>query len=78
MSKRTPLVYMVSRTALTCNHYAAGCTKTSTKILHQKNSKKEENAPGKARKRQNRVRFGCWRGWERLGTGANGWEKPRS
>ena len=60
---------MVSRTALTCNHYAAGCTKTSTKILHQKNSKKEENAPDSARKRRNRVRFGCWRGVQPVRTG---------
>ena len=74
MLKRTPLVYMVSPTALTCNHYAARCTKIGTKILCQKNSKKEENAPGKARKRRNWVRFGCWRGWERLWAGANGWE----
>ena len=67
---------MVSRTSLTCNHYAAGCTKTSTKILHQKNSKKEENAPDSARKRRNRVRFGCWRGWQRLGTDKTRCEKP--
>ena len=65
---------MASQTVSTCNHYAARCTKTSTKILHQKNSKKEENAPDSARKRRNRVRFGCWRGWERLWAGANGWE----
>ena len=68
---------MVSRTSLTCNHYAAGCTKTSTKILHQKNSKKEENAPDSARKRRNRVRFGCWRGWQRLGTDKTRCEKPK-
>ena len=60
---------MVSRTALTCNHYAAGCTKTSTKILHQKNSEKEENAPGKGQKGRNRVRFGCWRGVQPVRTG---------
>ena len=52
---------MVSPKALTCNHYAARCTKIGTKILCQKNSKKEENAPDSARKRRNRVRFGCWR-----------------
>ena len=68
---------MVSRTSLTCNHYAAGCTKTSTKILHQKNSKKEENAPDSARKRRDRVRFGCWRGWQRLGTDKTRCEKPK-
>ena len=59
---------MVSRTALTCNHYAARCTKIGTKILHQKNSKKEENAPDSARKRRNRVRFGCWRGVQQMRT----------
>ena len=74
MLKRTPLVYMVSPMALTCNHYATKCTKTRTKILQPKNNEKEKNAPGKARKRRNRVRFGCWRGWERLWAGANGWK----
>ena len=42
------------------------------KILRLKNSKKCENAPDSARKRRNRVRFGCWRGgsgWERMKTG---------
>ena len=78
MSKRIPLVYMVSPMALICKRYAAGCTKTKAKILQPENSKKEKNAPGLGQKGRNRVRFGCWRGWERLGTGANGWEKPRS
>ena len=59
---------MASQTVSTCNHYAARCTKTSTKILHQKNSKKEENAPDSARKRRNRVRFGCWRGVQQMRT----------
>ena len=36
-----------------------------------------ENAPGKARKRRNRVRFGCWRGWQRLGTDKTRCEKPK-
>ena len=61
MSRRILLVYMASRTALTCNHYAAGCTKTEPKILQVKRGQKQRNAPGKARKRRNRVRFGCWR-----------------
>ena len=69
---------MVSRTALTCEHYAAGCTKTKAKILRPESSEKEKSAPDSARKRRNRVRFGCWRGWERLETGANGWENPES
>ena len=60
---------MASQTVSTCNHYAARCTKTSTKILHQKNSKKEENAPDSARKRRNRVRFGCWGGVQPVRTG---------
>ena len=70
---------MVSRTALTCNHYAAGYTKTSTKILHQKNSKKEENAPDSARKRRNRVRSGCWREVQRVRTdGKTGIDRHRT
>ncbi len=43
--------------------------KPSRKFCRPENSKKEQNAPGKARKRRNRVRFGCWRGWEQLRTG---------
>ena len=62
---------MVSRTALTCEHYAAGCTKTKAKILRQENSEKEKNAPDSARKRRNRVRFGCWRG-------GSGWRRMRA
>jgi hypothetical protein len=69
---------MASRMALICNRYAAGCTKTKAEILRSQNARKEKNAPEKARKGRNRVRFGCWRGWERLGTGANGWEGPES
>ena len=78
MSKRIPLVYMVSPMALICKRYAAGCTKNSPKILRPQNSEKEKNAPGLGRKRQNRVRFGCWRGCGRLRTGGNGWENPVS
>ena len=59
---------MVSPMALTCNHYAARCTKIGTEILRQKNSEKEENAPDSARKRRNRVRFGCWRGVQQMRT----------
>ena len=72
--KRTPLVYMVSRTALTCEHYAAGCTKTEPKILQVKRGQKQRNAPGKARKRRNRVRSGCWRGVKPVRTG----EEPQN
>ena len=64
---------MVSRTALTCNHHAATYTKTETKILQVKRGQKEKNAPEIVRKGRNRVRFGCWRRWERLRTGENGW-----
>ena len=60
---------MVSPTALTCNHYAARCTKIGTKILRQKNSKKEENAPDLGQKGRNRVRFGCWGGVQPVRTG---------
>ena len=66
--KKEPLVYMASQTASTCNHYAAGCTKTELKILRPESSEKEKSAPDSARKRRNRVRFGCWRGRERLET----------
>ncbi len=65
---------MASRMASTCDHYAAGCTKTEPEILQVKRGQKQRNAPGKARKRRNWVRFGCWRGWERLWAGANGWK----
>ena len=42
--------------------------------MHVQKSGKRENAPGKARKRQNRVRFGCWRGVQQVRTG----EKTRN
>ena len=60
---------MVSRTALTCNHYAAGCTKKQAEILQPQNSEKELNTPGKAQKGRNRVRSGCWRGVQPVRTG---------
>ena len=69
---------MVSRTASTCKHYTAGCTKKQAEILQPQNSEKEKNAPDLGQKGRNWVRFGCWRGWERLETGANGWENPES
>ena len=64
---------MVSRTALICKRYVAGYTKTEPKILQVKRGQKEKNAPEIVRKGRNRVRFGCWRRWERLRTGENGW-----
>ena len=67
---------MVSRMDSICERYATKCTKTRTKILQPKNNEKEKNAPGLGRKRRNRVRFGCWRGWKRLRTGKTGWENP--
>ena len=69
MLKRTPLVYMVSPTALTCKHYVAGCTKTKAKILRPENSEKEKNAPDLGQKGRNRVRFGCWGGVQPVRTG---------
>ena len=69
MLKRTPLVYMVSRMDSICERYAAGCTKTEPKILQVKRGQKQRNAPGKARKRRNRVRSGCWREVQRVRTG---------
>ena len=62
---------MASRMASTCDHYAAGCTKTEPEILWVKRGQKQRNAPGKARKRRNRVRFGCWRG-------GSGWRRMRA
>ena len=60
---------MVSRMDSICERYATKCTKTRTKILQPKNNEKEKNAPGKARKRRNRVRSGCWRGVQPVRTG---------
>ena len=68
---------MVSRMDSICERYAAGCTKTRTKILQPENSENGKNAPGLGRKRRNRVRFGCWRGWQRLGTDKTRCEKPK-
>ena len=61
-----PLVYMVSPMASTCDPYATKCTKAEPKILQVKRGQKWRNAPDSARKRRNWVRFGCWRGWQRL------------
>ena len=70
---------MVSPMALTCNHYAARCTKIGTEILRQKNSEKEENAPDSARKRRNRMRSGCWREVQRVRTdGKTGIDRHRT
>ena len=60
---------MVSPMASTCKTYTAGCTKTKAKILRPENSEKEKNAPGKGRKRRNRVRSGCWREVQPVRTG---------
>ena len=69
---------MASPMTSICERYAAKSTKTSPKILHVQNSEKQENAPGKARNGQNRVRFGCWRGWERMKAGTNRSENLKS
>ena len=60
---------MVSRMDSTCDRCTAGCTKTEPKILQVKRGQKQRNAPGKARKRRNRVRSGCWRGVQPVRTG---------
>ena len=60
---------MVSPMALICKRYAAGCTKTKTKILRPKNSENGKNAPEIVRKGRNRVRFGCWGGVQPVRTG---------
>ena len=65
---------MASRMASTCDHYAAGCTKTEPEILQVKRGQKWRNAPGLGRKRRNRVRFGCWRGVKPVRTG----EEPQN
>ena len=36
--------------------------------MQSQNSEKEKNAPDSARKRRNRVRFGCWRGVQQMRT----------
>ena len=59
---------MVLRMDSICERYAAGCTKTEPKILQVKRGQKQRNAPGKARKRRNRVRSGCWRGVQQMRT----------
>ena len=63
-----PLVYMVSPMASTCDPYATKCTKAEPKILQVKRGQKWRNAPDSARKRRNRVRFGCWREVQRVRT----------
>ena len=63
-----PLVYMVSPMASTCDPYATKCTKAEPKILQVKRGQKQRNAPDSARKRRNRVRFGCWREVQRVRT----------
>ena len=70
---------MVSRMDSICERYAAGCTKTEPKILQVKRGQKQRNAPGKARKRRNRVRFGCWREVQRVRTdGKTGIDRHRT
>ena len=44
------------------------------KILRVKRGQKQLNAPDSARKRRNRVRFGCWRGVKPVRTG----EEPQN
>ena len=70
---------MVSRMDSICERYAAGCTKTEPKILQVKRGQKQRNAPGKARKRRNRVRSGCWREVQRVRTdGKTGIDRHRT
>ena len=54
--------------ASTCDPYATKCTKAEPKILQVKRGQKQRNAPDSARKRRNRVRFGCWRGVQQMRT----------
>ena len=70
---------MASPMASTCNHYTAGCTKTELEILQVKRGQKQRNAPGKARKRRNRMRSGCWREVQRVRTdGKTGIDRHRT
>ena len=71
MWKRAALVYMVSPTASTCNHYAARCTKSSPKILRPKNSEKCETHPIQPKKGET----GCVLG---AGEGENGCKQVRT
>ena len=74
-----PLVYMVSPMASTCDPYATKCTKAEPKILQVKRGQKWRNAPDSARKRRNRVRFGCWREVQRVRTdGKTGIDRHRT
>ena len=59
---------MVSPMASTCDPYETKCTKAEPKILQVKRGQKQRNAPDSARKRRNRVRFGCWRGVQQMRT----------
>ena len=63
---------MVSRTASTCNRYAAGCTKTSAEILWVKRRKKQQNAPDFRRKQP---KSGAFWVLERMGTVGNRCER---
>ena len=53
--------------------------KPARKFCAQKTAEKEQNAPGKARKRRNRVRSGCWRGVQPVRTdGKTGIDRHRT
>ena len=51
MSKRTPLVYMVSSMVLICKRYAAGCTKTGPKIFARPKGRKTQKCTRKSPKK---------------------------
>ena len=61
---------MASRTALICNRYTAGCTKTEPKILRPKTSKKRETHPIQPEKGE----IGCVVG---AGEGSSGWRRMK-
>ena len=50
--------------------------KNQSKNFAPEKQREKENAPDSARKRRNRVRSGCWRGWGRLETDESGRERP--
>ena len=67
---------MVSRTASTCNRYAAGCTKTSAEILWVKRRKKQRNAPDFRRKQPKSGAFWVLEGVAAVGNRGERMGKP--
>ena len=58
---------MVSRTALTCNHYTAGCTKPVRKFCAHKTAKNAKTHPEKPEKGETGCVLGAGEGCSRYG-----------